>query len=199
MGNLMNWAAHPPERVQQVDETISCCRALPSTGTRRNKSKVKKYILHRCNSLCHVQPFQLVNPHCRCKAVQSGSGSVTGCHLYTLEHRGSSEQGEAEHPATCLGRIGSRLLPQKYSSAGPPFSSCKTGLPRWGAAHCWHSYMVCETPNRFLSPAPCHAAWLRPSQPVPSPASCQLGGESPMLQHGSWASCREALYPQKGA
>lgn len=95
-------------------------------------------------------------------------------HLYTLEHRGSSEQEEAQWPATCLGRIGSRLLPQKYSGAGHLSSSCKTGLPSWGPAHCLHSYVVCETPTSFSAQ---HHAML---------CSCVYRSQFPPQSAASW-------------
>lgn len=153
--------------MQQVDETVYSCRALLCTGT----CKVK-YILHHCSSSRDVQPFQLVNSHFQCKAVlQSGFTSITGCPRATLEHQVSSEQGKAQWPSVCLGRTGSRLLPQKYSCAAPPFSS-KTGLPSCGLDNCCHSYVACETPDGFSAQhhfTPCIC--VHHSQFPPQPAA----------------------------
>lgn len=122
-------------------------------------------------------------------------------HLYTLESQVSSEQGEAQWPSVCLGRTGFRLLPRKYSTAGPPLSSCKTGLPSCGLDNCHCSYTACETPDGFWPqhhaiPCSCVHHNLFPPQPSArwedKAPGCNMGAG--LLVEGLFILKREQKY-----
>lgn len=146
----MNWAGRPPNacnNLMGLSLAVALCLPEGHAGAKQSRTHSAPLQLFMSCPTLPSNEYKFSVQGCE-KQLQQCHGLPKG-NLFILKHQGSREKGEARWPGTYLGRIGSKLLPWKYSSACPPFSSCKTGLPSPDPAHCWHSYMACETPNMF--------------------------------------------------
>lgn len=178
----MIWAGHPPTCVQWADEDTS--------GSRDRDKSNGKCILHHCNS-CQISEFSVKD---RAKFLQHCHRLLQG-HMDTLEHQGRSEQEEGQCPTLCLDWIGSALEIFQCCSS---FVLLKNRATELGASPLLAQPHGLWDPPQFLTQH--HIVlWSCLHSRVLSLGSCSQGGESPILQCGSWASGRGALSPKKGA